>query len=122
MIASISRTLTDKSGSTITVTLTMPEPFSAEEWCCVFTIDSVRYKAHGLDAFQSLIMAIEGIRTELSRRSSQQLTWAGGELGEPGFPRFVPQSFGLDFSRKIDQIIDNEIGLTENAKKSCKRE
>ena len=41
--------------------------------------------------------------------SKRQWTWEGGEPGDTGVRRFVPQAFGLDFARKIDRIIDEEI-------------
>jgi len=64
--------------------------------------------AHGLDAFQALSLAIEGIYSAL-QASNRQLTWEGGELGETGFQRFVPQAFGLEFSRQINNMIDEKI-------------
>jgi hypothetical protein len=63
--------------------------------------------AFGEDSFQALIMALEGIRMVLE---NQDLDWSWIiEEGDHGFPRFVPQGFGLGFNRKIDDLIDKEI-------------
>ena len=111
-----SRSLTDQTtGETVVVLLGRPERVagvSAEEWRCGFLIkggtpESIRY-AHGLDAFQALSLAMEGIQVALAN-SNRQLTWEGGELGDTGFRRAVPQAFGLSFAREVDSMIDEKI-------------
>jgi hypothetical protein len=111
-----SRKLTDQTtGETVVVLLGRPEMVSgvsAEEWRCGFLIEGatpepIRY-AHGLDAFQSLSLAIEGIQVALAN-SNRQLTWEGGEPGDTGFRRSVPLAFGLSFAREIDSLIDEKI-------------
>jgi hypothetical protein len=89
-----SRNLTDQTtGDTVVVLLALPERVSgvsAEEWRCGFQIkgitpEPIRY-AHGLDAFQALSLAIEGIQVALAN-SNRQLTWEGGKPGDTGFHR-----------------------------------
>src|SRR5262245_45066137 len=46
---------------------------------------------YGIDAFQSIVVALEGIRHTLEPHRAE-LSWAGGEL-EAAFPRFVPGWF-----------------------------
>jgi hypothetical protein len=61
-----------------------------------------------LIAFQALIVALEGIRANLEG-SGKSFTWIGGEKGEHGFPRFVPSFYGIDFSKRVDELIESEI-------------
>lgn len=68
---------------------------------------SPRY-AFGVDAFQALIMALEGIRHDLSA-ADPACHWIGGETGDFGFPRHVTTAFGLGIARRIDRLIDREI-------------
>jgi hypothetical protein len=108
-----SRTLTNAAtGETVEVALAVPEKISAEEWRCAFRVDGGDddrvYFAHGLDAFQALIMALEGVRSVVQSVDAK-ISWRGGELGDSGFPRFVPQFYGLEFANEINRLIDNEI-------------
>lgn len=97
---------------TVSVMLGKPRAVSEGEFVCPFQITGtgaadVQY-AHGIDCLQALLMAIEGIRTSLEK-SGLKFTWAGGEAGEHGIPRFVPAFFGAEFSRRIEKMIDHEL-------------
>ena len=108
----------------ITVRIGRPEHLSASEYICAFQLDglgesSLQY-AHGIDAFQALIMALDGIRATIEK-SGRNFTWQGGEKKGHGFPRCVPAFYGLNFSKHIDQLLDREINRfakeTEKKKK-----
>jgi hypothetical protein len=106
-----SRVLKEANGENVVVSLARPEKSSAGDWACAFQIEGVVQEvqyAHGLDAFQALIMAITGINSLLANRN-RQLTWEGGEPGDSGFPRFVPQAFGFVWAERINRMIDEEI-------------
>jgi hypothetical protein len=97
---------------TVKVSIGKPEKANENEFACPFRItglgnSDVQY-GRGIDCFQALIMALEGIRASLER-AGNSLTWAGGQQGEHGFPRFVPSFYGVDFSRHIDELIETEI-------------
>jgi hypothetical protein len=64
-------------------------------------------QAHGVDALQALLLAIEGIHLALSR-SGQRLNWIT-EPGDTGIPRFTPTSFGLVFRQRVERMLDDEI-------------
>ena len=107
----VSRTLTDAdSGAEVVVALARPEQVNDGEWSCAFRVDAspdgIR-KAHGVDEFQALLLAIEGLQSALSR-SSQRLTWIG-EPGDTGIPRLTPLAFGLAFRQRVERMLDDEI-------------
>jgi len=112
----------ETSNGTVTVKVAVgrPRQKGEGEYLCPFQIagldDSEVQHAYGIDCFQALILALDGIRSNLEK-SGKTFTWAGGEKGEDGFPRFVPLSFGMEFSRHLDEIIESEItffaGVTE---------
>ncbi len=82
-------------GRIITVTIYEPEPDreAGEGWLCELRIQGAlrqRDRAHGLDALQALSNAIQSARRFLDD-SGLSLTWAGGEPGDHGVPRIVPQ-------------------------------
>lgn len=102
----------------VVVTLGKPRKVTKEEWVCPYQIcgmgDKKVQEAHGIDAFQALMMALEGIRVKI-KESEKTLIWEGGEQGDIGFPRFLPNFYGPDFSRKIERVVDREIQLFEKA-------
>jgi hypothetical protein len=103
------RSLVDASGVETPVYLGTPEKFGPDEWRCPFRIGKkpaeVQY-AHGFDAFQTLIIALGKIRVALGTLGP--LTWKGGD-GDPGFPQFVPDSFGVEFSQIAEKRIEEEL-------------
>ena len=95
----------------LTVILGKPRR-SGKDWVCQFQIkgleDSEIRNAFGVDAIQALLGAFEGIRVALER-SGEQHSWKGGKPGDPGFPRFVPTFYGLEFARKVSKTIDSHV-------------
>lgn len=89
-----------------------PRKVSDIEWKCPFHITNIGMHeiqfAHGIDALQSLIQAIEGSRVFLEK-SGITLSWAGGEEGETGLPRYVPTIYGKEFADHLHKLIDCEI-------------
>jgi len=96
----------------VEVALAAPVKISEQEWRCAFRVkrdtSAQTHFAPGLDALQALINAIEGIRSTL-REHDEQMTWLGGEPGDPGVPRFIPQFFGIQFGNRMSRILDEEI-------------
>jgi len=100
-------------GARVKVSLGNPEPDPRSEnddWRCPYRISGlgtsrVRY-AYGIDAFQSLQLALVGIRAHLEPRR-RQLKWDGGTL-ESAFPRVVPAGFGQGLTGRIEKFIDRE--------------
>ena len=108
------RLLTTEDGRTVTIALYAPEPDPASphgDWRCAFrltgTLDADAY-GHGLDGLSALVNAIQGVRYYLDA-SGLVLTWAGGEPGDHGVPRVVPQFFGRAFAKDIEDEIDRRI-------------
>jgi hypothetical protein len=110
----------------VVVSLAHPEPDPKSrhgDWRCAFRVTglgsrSAQY-AHGIDAFQALACALEGIRATLEPHRSE-LSWIGGEI-ELAFPRVVPWLPG-GFARRIETLIDRELAsfarrLEQRAKK-----
>jgi len=107
----VSRTLTDAdSGAEVVVGIARPQQVNDGEWSCAFRVDAspegIR-QAYGVDEFQALLVAIEGLHWALAR-SSRRLTWIG-EPGDTGIPRFTPVSFGLAFRQRVERMLDEEI-------------
>lgn len=96
----------------VTIGKPRPDPKPGGDWMCSFLVEGLprtrRRAAHGVDALQALLMAVEGVRATLDA-SGLQLAWEGGEPGDTGIPRTVPLFYGLDFAQKIGRHIDREI-------------
>jgi len=81
------------------------------DWRCAFHIaglgsPQLRF-GYGIDAFQSILVALAGIRHTLEPYRAD-LSWAGGEL-QLAFPRFVPGGFPGGFAERIERFIDREL-------------
>jgi hypothetical protein len=81
-------------GRLVIVMIYEPEPDreAGEGWLCELRVQGAlqqRDRAHGLDALQALIHAIESVR-KLLDDSGLSLTWAGGEPGDHGVLRIEP--------------------------------
>lgn len=101
-------------GRRVTVEIYAPEPDPANperDWRCRFHLTGAVEKdtyGRSLDSLGALENAIAGVRHYLDE-SGLVLTWAGGEPGDHGVPRFVPQFFGRAFAREIEDEIDRRI-------------
>jgi len=54
------------------------------------------------------MMALVGIRATIDK-SEIMWSWVYAQKGDTGFPKFVPMGFGVDFTRKLEQLIDREV-------------
>jgi hypothetical protein len=96
------------------ILISIGKPRSVEEghWICPYQIRGLRpgrpREAHGFDAVQALIHAVESVRLALAR-SRRRLTCVGHEPGDTGFPRFVPTVFGPKSADRMGRLIDREL-------------
>lgn len=108
------RELTDKANpqDILKAQIGAPESLGDNKWRCCLRIeglgDSKLHYAHGVDAFQALMNALESI-ARLIRESKRQLTWLGGEPGDSGFRRNVPTHLGPEFASSIESFIEREV-------------
>lgn len=101
----------------IEINIGIPEREFPGTWRCAFQIfyndkKIIKY-AYGIDAIQSLINSFSAIRTTMNDLQINA-TWEGAfpeDLGDHGFPYVVPYWYGLNFSKKIEQLIDTELSL-----------
>lgn len=102
----------EKRKKHVTVRLGAPKKAKDIDWVCPYQIVGLHKSrvdtAYGVDAFQALMMALEGIRVRL-KQAGLSCTWVGGEKGDSGFPRFVPAFFGAAFSARVNRQIDLEL-------------
>lgn len=96
----------------IEVQLAEPEQVSELEWRCAYRVPFQKtdptYYAYGVDSFQALLMALTGIRAHLDAKKETFL-WLSEEPGDHGFPKWIPQIFGVGFSQKLEQMVDAEV-------------
>ena len=107
-----SRTLIDEdSGAEIVVAVGRPQQVSDGEWSCAYSTNAASpertQQSYGVDAFQALLVAIEGIHWTLLR-SDQRLNWIA-EPGDTCIPRLTPTSFGLAFRGRVERMLADEI-------------
>src|SRR5262245_50085242 len=96
------RRMRRKDGRPVVVRIGIPIQVRNEEWKCPSSISglaaAVRTNAIGFDAIQTIMIAFATIRKALEE-SGLEITWAGGEPGDPGFPFYVSNVHGLKFTR-----------------------
>ncbi len=115
----VTRVLESAEGN-VEIKIGQPEKVIDDEWSCAYSVAEETSYAHGLDSFQALLMALTGMRVALDNLKSK-LKWRGGKAGDHGIPRMVPHAFGVDFSRKIEEVIDSEINqFAANAESAAK--
>ena len=111
------RHLKRSDGALIVVSIGKPRR-KGHDWVCTFVIsdgdNSNTGQANGVDAVQALTQALEGVRTALEV-GGDHLTWVGGEPGDNGFARTIPQYFGIEFSQRVGHLLDREIAKFSNA-------
>lgn len=82
-------------GREVAVTIGRPIPEPAGDWICSFSIEGLpsagNGTAHGIDALDALMMAMDGARKALVA-TGLTLRWKGGEPGDMGIPRLMPMS------------------------------
>ena len=82
------------------------------EWRCRFHLTGAVEKdnyGRSIDSLGALENAIAGVRQCLDD-SGLALSWVGGEPGDHGVPRFVPQFLGRAFAKDIEDEIDRRMG------------
>src|SRR5687768_10394168 len=84
---------TDGRRGKVIVRIGQPVQIGEDEWACPYAISGIGLRgfkrSFGVDALQSLMMAIEGVRTALAPHRSC-LTWLGGEPGASASPKLRP--------------------------------
>lgn len=108
------RVLTDSQGGPdVEVRMGIPTYVPSDDcWICPFQLaesskEAVTEVGVGIDAFQAIIQALEGIRAGLTERGPT-LCWFDFEPGFTGFTRSIPISFGLGLVRHLEAIVERE--------------
>jgi hypothetical protein len=102
----------DSPHRTVVVSLGKPRRTKgAKDWECPFRIRGsgmrrVEY-GRGIDAFQALTMALEGIRYHFDR-SGMRLGWQGVFEDQTGFQRVIPLS-EPGVTRQMERVVDREL-------------
>jgi hypothetical protein len=81
-----------------------------KDWECPFALVEAGHEpeldvAYGIDAFQALINALEGVRIALVK-TGRPLTWLDFERGFTGFTRLIHFTFGLESVREIEALVE----------------
>jgi hypothetical protein len=97
---------------TVVVSLGKPRKTKgSEDWECPFRISGAGIRhveyGRGIDAFQALTMALEGIRYFLDRASTP-LVWAGVLDDHTGFQRVIPLLPERGGTQRIERVVDQE--------------
>jgi hypothetical protein len=99
------------TGAAVTVQLGRPRRRRTGEFECPYRVRGLGRarigRAFGEDSVQALQLAFEAVRLELEPHA-RVLTWYG-ELGETGFPQYVPYFFGGRFRKRIEAMVNREI-------------
>ncbi|WP_437614406.1 hypothetical protein WMF20_15460 [Sorangium sp. So ce834] len=94
------------------VAIGQPREVQPGEWACPSTIDGVPEprsdRGLGIDGVSALLNALHAIRFALEA-SGVRISWEGGEPGDAGFPKLTHYAFGVAFSQRMEQLIDEEI-------------
>ncbi len=105
-----SRVLTEKSARDhkITVVIGAPRRVEADHWLCPYLIegivDSGIQYVPGVDALQSLLLALQGARLNLEQ-TGRSFIWFGDDHG---IPRQVPTDYGRTFEQRVEKAIERE--------------
>ena len=108
------RELTDKANpqAVLKAQIGAPEGLGDNQWRCALRVEGLDssqvHYAHGVDAFQAMMNALESI-ARLIRESQRELTWSGGDPGDSGFRRNVPTHLGPEFAASIESLIEREV-------------
>jgi hypothetical protein len=105
-----SRVLTEENARNSKVIIRMGalRRAEADHWLCPFHIEGIVeagiHYAHGVDALQSIILALAGIRFHLNR-TGRPFVWFGDDHG---IPRRVSTDYGRTFAQRVDRAIERE--------------
>jgi hypothetical protein len=102
-----------KSPRTSIVRVGKPLRVGTEEWRCPFHVSGIDLSevqfAYGTDSVQALQNAFIGIR-KLLDGSGKRFSWPGVYPANLSFPRTVPWTFGAEFARRVEALLDRELG------------
>lgn len=110
-IAERTLTVDGDPGRTVVVTIYAPTPDPSSGWRCEFEIHgawSARERGRGLDSFQAMVNAIQGVRKFLDD-SGMSFSWEGGEPGDHGVPRVILNIFGLRLTRELEDEVQRRL-------------
>jgi uncharacterized protein DUF6968 len=105
-----SRVLTEENARDhkITIALGAPRRVEADHWLCPYIIEGIVesgiHYGYGVDALQSLLVALGGIRWHLEQ-TERHFIWFGDDHG---LPRQVPTGLGKTFQQRMERAIERE--------------
>lgn len=83
-----------------------------EDWECPFQISGAGMRCfqfgRGVDAFQALTVALQGIRYYLDR-SELELSWPGILEGQTGFQQIIPLLTEAAGARRMERVVEREL-------------
>lgn len=105
-----SRVLTEENArdNRITVTVGAPRRVEADHWLCPYLIEGIVesgiHYGYGVDALQSLLSVLGGIRWDLEQTERHFIWFAD----DHGLPRQVPTGLGKSFQERMERAIERE--------------
>jgi uncharacterized protein DUF6968 len=105
-----SRVLTEENARDhkIIVAVGAPRRVQADHWLCPYFIEGIVesgvHYAPGVDAMQSLVLALGGIRSDLGNTGRDFIWFAD----DHGIPRQVPTGLGKAFQQRVERAIERE--------------
>lgn len=102
----------DAPRRTVVVSLGKPRKTKGhDDWECPFRIAGAGIRrlehGYGIDAFQALMNALEGIRHYLDT-SGMRLAWTGFFDDQTGFQRFIPMLPDVRVTRRMERLVERE--------------
>jgi hypothetical protein len=103
----------------LTIGKPRPDRRTDGNWTCFVVIEGIpkerRHRVHGVDAIQSLQLAMDYARRELDA-SGVDLTWLDEhQPGDLGLPFSAPTGYGLYFQRRCEQWLERKTLEMANA-------
>jgi hypothetical protein len=92
----------------VTVTIGAPRRVQPDHWLCPYHIEGIVesgiHYAYGVDALQSLVSALGGVRWDLGNTGREFIWFAD----DHGIPRQVPTGLGKIFQQRMERAIERE--------------
>jgi hypothetical protein len=93
----------------VVVTIGAPRRVEADHWLCPYLIEGIVesgvHYGYGVDALQSLVGALGGIRVDLEG-TERRFVWFGNDAG---IPQQVPTGYGRAFEERVQRAIEREL-------------
>jgi hypothetical protein len=101
-----------RAGSPVRVRVGKPKKDRASgDYFCPYRVEGLGrgqvQQAWGVDSVQALQSAMQAIRLVLEPHADA-LEWLGGQGGTLGFPKSIPDSFGVKLSRRLEKLVERE--------------